>query len=263
MGWEEEPEQSDAAGLVAQVSDYAIIGLDPQGTITTWNLGAEKLKGYTAREAIGRSFAMFYPEEDRRAGLPLDLLLEAHDAGTRRAHRLAGPQGRHQVLGRRGHHRPPRRAGQPHRFREGHPRPDRAARARGGASLERGAATAPGGPGRRLRHHRARPPGDHRVLEPRRRTGQGLHRRGGHRPQLHDVLHRRGPPAGSAAATARRGRRPGTRRAHRLAGPQGRHPVLGRRGHHRPPRRAGQPHRLRQGHPRPDRAARARGERSA
>ena len=64
--------------------------------------------------------------------------------------------------------------------------------------------------------------------------------------------------AGPADATARRGARPGARRAHRLAGPQGRHPVLGRRGDHRAPRRRGQPHRLRQGHPRPHRAARPR-----
>ena len=53
--------------LVGQVVDYAIIALDPQGIIETWNLGAERVKGYTADEAIGRSFAMFYTEEDRRA----------------------------------------------------------------------------------------------------------------------------------------------------------------------------------------------------
>ena len=54
--------------LVGQVVDYAIIALDPQGIIQTWNLGAERVKGYTADEAIGRSFAMFYTDEDRRAG---------------------------------------------------------------------------------------------------------------------------------------------------------------------------------------------------
>ena len=48
--------------LVGQVADYAIVGLDPQGAIETWNLGAERVKGYTAEEAIGRSFAMFYTE---------------------------------------------------------------------------------------------------------------------------------------------------------------------------------------------------------
>jgi len=67
--------------LVGQVVDYAIIALDPQGTIESWNLGAERVKGYTAAEAIGRSFAMFYPDEDRRAGLPLNLLLQAREQG--------------------------------------------------------------------------------------------------------------------------------------------------------------------------------------
>ncbi|MET0999502.1 MAG: PAS domain-containing sensor histidine kinase [Marmoricola sp.] len=67
--------------LVAQVADYAIIALDPQGTIETWNLGAERVKQYTAEEAIGRSFAMFYTEDDRRAGLPLELLLKAREDG--------------------------------------------------------------------------------------------------------------------------------------------------------------------------------------
>jgi PAS domain S-box-containing protein len=67
--------------IVAQVQDYAIIGLDPQGVIESWNLGAERVKGYTAEEAIGRSFAMFYTDEDRRSGLPLSLLLQARDEG--------------------------------------------------------------------------------------------------------------------------------------------------------------------------------------
>ncbi len=67
--------------LVGQVQDYAIIALDPQGTIETWNLGAERVKGYTADEAIGRSFSMFYTPEDRRSGLPLKLLARARDTG--------------------------------------------------------------------------------------------------------------------------------------------------------------------------------------
>ena len=67
--------------LVGQVVDYAIIGLDPQGVIQSWNLGAERLKGYSAEEAIGRSFAMFYPEENRQAGLPMELLGVARETG--------------------------------------------------------------------------------------------------------------------------------------------------------------------------------------
>jgi PAS domain-containing protein len=57
---EGEPERRRLRDIVAQVQDYAIIGLDPQGVIESWNLGAERVKGYTAEEAIGRSFAMFY-----------------------------------------------------------------------------------------------------------------------------------------------------------------------------------------------------------
>ncbi len=63
------------------MQDYAIIALDPQGTIETWNLGAERVKGYTADEAIGRSFSMFYTPDDRRSGLPLKLLARARDTG--------------------------------------------------------------------------------------------------------------------------------------------------------------------------------------
>jgi PAS domain S-box-containing protein len=81
VGWEQSPAEASSNDLVAHVSDYAIIGLDPQGTITSWNLGAEKLKGYTRDEAIGRSFAMFYSDEDRHAGLPLTLLMRAREEG--------------------------------------------------------------------------------------------------------------------------------------------------------------------------------------
>jgi PAS domain S-box-containing protein len=77
----EKPETGSIDDLVAQVSDYAIVGLDPQGIITAWNLGAEKVKGYSPGEAIGRSFAMFYTDEDRHSGLPLKLLGIARDRG--------------------------------------------------------------------------------------------------------------------------------------------------------------------------------------
>jgi PAS domain S-box-containing protein len=54
--------------LVETVRDYAIFLLDPQGHIASWNAGAERLKGWTAAEAIGRHFSMFYPRAaiDRR-----------------------------------------------------------------------------------------------------------------------------------------------------------------------------------------------------
>ncbi|MGH3361619.1 MAG: PAS domain S-box protein [Nocardioides sp.] len=62
---------------VDQVVDYAIIGLDQHGTIQSWNAGAERLNGYPADQAIGRHFSMFYPEEDKRDSLPLNLLQRA------------------------------------------------------------------------------------------------------------------------------------------------------------------------------------------
>ncbi|MEO6046812.1 MAG: PAS domain S-box protein [Candidatus Kapaibacterium sp.] len=49
--------------LVEGVKDYAIFMLDPDGYITSWNAGAEGIKGYTASEAIGQHFSMFYPRE--------------------------------------------------------------------------------------------------------------------------------------------------------------------------------------------------------
>jgi PAS domain S-box-containing protein len=63
--------------LVASVVDYAIFMLDPRGKVATWNPGAERIKGYPEAEVLGRSFAMFYPEEDRRAGKPAQHLAAA------------------------------------------------------------------------------------------------------------------------------------------------------------------------------------------
>jgi PAS domain S-box-containing protein len=56
--------------LVDRVQDYAIFALDPDGYILSWNRGAERLKGWTAAEAIGHHFSMFYTPEDLAAGKP-------------------------------------------------------------------------------------------------------------------------------------------------------------------------------------------------
>ncbi|HXC62992.1 MAG TPA: PAS domain S-box protein, partial [bacterium] len=56
--------------LVESVGDYGIFMLDPQGLVSSWNLGAERLKGYLAGEVLGRHFSMFYPAEDVAAGKP-------------------------------------------------------------------------------------------------------------------------------------------------------------------------------------------------
>jgi PAS domain S-box-containing protein len=56
--------------LVQGVSDYAIYLLDLEGNITSWNLGAQRIKGYFANEIIGQHFSRFYTDEDRAACLP-------------------------------------------------------------------------------------------------------------------------------------------------------------------------------------------------
>jgi PAS domain S-box-containing protein len=56
--------------LVDGVADYAIYMLDPRGIVSTWNAGAQKIKGYLGSEIIGRDFELFFSEEDRRAGRP-------------------------------------------------------------------------------------------------------------------------------------------------------------------------------------------------
>ena len=67
--------------LVAGVTDYALIMLDPSGVITSWNAGAEHIKGYTADEIIGRHFSQFYTEDDRKSGLPSRSIRIATEAG--------------------------------------------------------------------------------------------------------------------------------------------------------------------------------------
>jgi len=63
--------------LVESVADYAIYLLDPDGTIRSWNRGAQRLKGYTATEIVGRSFARFFTPDDREGGKPARLLATA------------------------------------------------------------------------------------------------------------------------------------------------------------------------------------------
>ena len=67
--------------LVEGVVDYAIYMLDPTGIVTNWNAGAKRIKGYDADDVIGRHFEIFYPVEDREAGLPARSLQTARDQG--------------------------------------------------------------------------------------------------------------------------------------------------------------------------------------
>ncbi len=56
--------------LVQGVKDYAIFMLDPRGYISTWNAGAERIKGYTDGEILGKHFSVFYTPEDLADGKP-------------------------------------------------------------------------------------------------------------------------------------------------------------------------------------------------
>jgi PAS domain S-box-containing protein len=67
--------------LVAGVADYAIYMLDVTGHVASWNPGAERIKGYTAGEIIGRHFSQFYTSEDRAIGKPAQALAIAASQG--------------------------------------------------------------------------------------------------------------------------------------------------------------------------------------
>ncbi|MCC2970429.1 PAS domain-containing sensor histidine kinase [Massilia sp. IC2-476] len=56
--------------LVQGVTDYAIYMLSPEGLVTNWNVGAERIKGYSLEEILGSHFSRFYSEEDRAGGMP-------------------------------------------------------------------------------------------------------------------------------------------------------------------------------------------------
>ena len=74
--------------LVDSVEEYAIYLLDPNGNIITWNTGAQRIKGYSAEEIVGKNFASFYTAEDVAAGKPQRNLREATRRGYIRDHGL-------------------------------------------------------------------------------------------------------------------------------------------------------------------------------
>ena len=67
--------------LVESVTDYAICMLSPEGRVTNWNAGAERIKGYAASEIIGQHFSRFYTDEDVAAGKPEMALATAQRDG--------------------------------------------------------------------------------------------------------------------------------------------------------------------------------------
>ena len=67
--------------LVQGVTDYALYMLSPEGMVTNWNPGAERIKGYSEGEIVGNHFSHFYTEEDRAAGVPVRALSTAAGTG--------------------------------------------------------------------------------------------------------------------------------------------------------------------------------------
>jgi PAS domain S-box-containing protein len=67
--------------LIEAVIDYAIFQLDPSGIVTTWNPGAQRIKGYRPNEIIGKHFSHFYTSEDQELEIPKRALAEAAEHG--------------------------------------------------------------------------------------------------------------------------------------------------------------------------------------
>lgn len=67
--------------LVQGLQDHAIIMLSPDGKVTNWNVGAEKIKGYRAEQIVGQHFSVFHTEKERERGLPGQILEQVRVAG--------------------------------------------------------------------------------------------------------------------------------------------------------------------------------------
>ena len=75
--------------LLDGIQDYAIFMMDPRGQVVSWNTAAERIKGYSADEIIGRNFSCFFPPEDIERGRPEEIL------------RMTAASGRHEEQGMR------------------------------------------------------------------------------------------------------------------------------------------------------------------
>jgi len=67
--------------MLKNIQDYGVILLDVDGTVLTWNKGAQEIKGYKAEEIIGKNFRVFYTARDREEQLPEKLLALAKKEG--------------------------------------------------------------------------------------------------------------------------------------------------------------------------------------
>jgi PAS domain S-box-containing protein len=67
--------------LVENVADYALYMLDPTGIVTSWNVGGQRIKGYSSEEILGQHFSRFYTETDRANGKPTRALRIAREQG--------------------------------------------------------------------------------------------------------------------------------------------------------------------------------------
>ena len=67
--------------LIQSIVDYAIYMLDPEGNVTSWNVGAERIKGFQTEEIVGQHFSKFYTDEDREARVPERVLETARKEG--------------------------------------------------------------------------------------------------------------------------------------------------------------------------------------
>ncbi len=67
--------------LVSGVRDYALYMLDPNGTVASWNAGAQRIKGYASEEIVGQHFSRFYTDAERAAGIPMRSLRTAAEQG--------------------------------------------------------------------------------------------------------------------------------------------------------------------------------------
>lgn len=67
--------------VIHSIKDYAIFLVDPEGRVTSWNQGAQRIKGYTEAEIIGKPISVFYTDEEARSGEPFRNLLRAAEDG--------------------------------------------------------------------------------------------------------------------------------------------------------------------------------------